>query len=101
MYFRQEDLPDFYYLTLEDSLGKAPIGFNADSSLWDEIKTGDYWGAPRTNFILCTSFKVPQEWGKDVPTALFLPIGIAGDFSHPEALCIIDGQIQAACDRRH
>ena len=101
MYFRQEGLPNFHYHALEDSQKNIPVEFKADSNSWEEIKTGAYWGAPRTNFILRTSFKVPQEWGKDIPTALFLPIGIAGDFSHPEALCIIDGQIQAACDRRH
>lgn len=101
MYFHQEDLPDFHYFTFEDSQREIPVGFKADSNSWEEIRTGTYWGAQRTNFILRTSFKIPQEWEKDILTALFLPIGIAGDFSHPEALCIIDGQIQAACDRRH
>jgi len=33
--------------------------------------------------------------------ALFMPIGIAGDFSHPEALVYIDGEPYAACDRHH
>jgi alpha-mannosidase len=32
---------------------------------------------------------------------LYLPIGISGDFSHPEALIYIDGQPFAACDRHH
>ena len=101
VYFRQADLPDFQYHALEDSQGKIPVGIKVAGNSWEEIKAGAYWGAPRTNFILRTSFKVPLEWGKDILTALFLPIGIAGDFSHPEALCIIDGQIQAACDRNH
>src|SRR4030095_2185976 len=30
-----------------------------------------------------------------------LPLGEAGDFSHPEALAYIDGAAYAACDRHH
>ncbi len=33
--------------------------------------------------------------------ALYLPLGEAGDFSHPEALAYIDGVPYAACDRHH
>ena len=33
--------------------------------------------------------------------SLFLPIGEAGDFSHPEALVVIDDEPWAACDRHH
>jgi len=32
---------------------------------------------------------------------LYLPLGEAGDFSHPEALVYIDGEPYAACDRHH
>jgi alpha-mannosidase len=36
-----------------------------------------------------------------VDTALHLPIGQAGDFSHPEALVYVGGEPYGACDRHH
>ncbi len=65
------------------------------------IPVNSYWGYPRTNFILRTTFSVSRKWGKNTQTALYLPIGTSGDFSHPEALAYIDGQPVASCDRHH
>ncbi len=79
----------------------APVEVEVDDSSWSEIPHHTYWGAPRTNFILRTTFNVPNSWVGAGPVALFLPIGISGDFSHPEALAYIDGQPYAACDRHH
>ncbi|RLC75974.1 MAG: hypothetical protein DRJ03_29430 [Chloroflexi bacterium] len=50
---------------------------------------------------LRTWFRTPPGWSADTPTALYLPIGKAGDFSHPEALAYIDGAPYGACDRHH
>jgi alpha-mannosidase len=50
---------------------------------------------------LHTRFQVPPKWKGEAEIALFLPIGKAGDFSHPEALVHIDGQPIAGCDRHH
>ena len=47
---------------------------------------------PEKTFILITNFVVPTGWDKKAPAALYLPIGIAGDFSHPEALVYLDGK---------
>ncbi len=77
------------------------IGVDVDDSSWEEIQPHSYWGLPRTNVVLRTKFRVPTSWLGAGPIALFLPIGIAGDFSHPEALAYIDGQPYASCDRHH
>jgi len=68
---------------------------------FEPISYNSYWGTPRTDFLLQTSFQVPEDFDSEEQTALFLPIGIAGDFSHPEALVYIDGEPYAACDRHH
>ncbi|MEM8863283.1 MAG: alpha-mannosidase, partial [Chloroflexota bacterium] len=68
---------------------------------WFEIPTNSYWGEWMTDYLLRSSFSVPADWTKDQPVALFLPIGEAGDFSHPEALVHIDGRPIAGCDRYH
>ena len=44
---------------------------------------------------------MPSEWSADGPVALHLPIGVAGDFSHPEGLLYVDGEAWASCDRHH
>lgn len=59
------------------------------------------WSRPNANFILLTSFQVPSPWGAATPLALFLPLGDAGNFCHPEALAYIDGAPYATCDRFH
>jgi alpha-mannosidase len=54
-----------------------------------------------TNFTMRSHFQVPADWDSHTPVALYLPLGNAGDFSHPEALAYIDGIPYAACDRHH
>ncbi len=68
---------------------------------WKQITPGSYWILPRVNFQLKTAFTVPREWKGEQPIALFLDIGKARDFSHPEALVYIDGERLGACDRYH
>ena len=65
------------------------------------IQWGTPWGRPRLDFVLRSRFSVPTGWSADGPIALHLPLGIAGDFSHPEALVYIDGEPYASCDRHH
>lgn len=65
------------------------------------IHWGTTWGAPRTDFTLTSEFEIPDRWEPDLPLALHLPFGIAGDFSHPEALVEVDGVVHGACDRHH
>jgi hypothetical protein len=58
-------------------------------------------GSSQDQLRLTHTVQRPTSWVGAGPVALFLPIGIAGDFSHPEALAYIDGQPFAACDWHH
>ncbi len=76
---------------------------HADPDGWLAIPWGSTWGRPRTDFVLRSRFTVPADWVDDETSLvrLRLPIGRAGDFSHPEALVLVDGRPLAACDRHH
>ncbi|MDH3681759.1 MAG: alpha-mannosidase [Acidimicrobiia bacterium] len=92
-------------------LGGSGSGDHAESSQGDDsagsrasetvVLWGSPWGSPRTDFALRSSFAIPEEWEPDHPLALHLLIGVAGDFSHPEALVEVDGVVYGACDRHH
>jgi alpha-mannosidase len=98
VYCNRRDLPAFQYLKLNGSL-EDPLKRVRQKAGWKRLQPNSYWGEPRTDFLLRTKFSVPQKWKQNV--ALFLPLGEAGDFSHPEALVYIDGEPYAACDRHH
>lgn len=76
-------------------------GPDVDDSEWKLIKPFTYWGHWGRDYTLRTTFTVPEDWDADTPVELYLPLGDAGDFSHPEALVYIDGEPYAACDRHH
>ncbi len=100
VYQHREPIPPFLYRELEGP--GLPLDENMDLEAdWEEAPPGSYWITPRVDFILITNFVVPGGWDKKVPAALYLPIGIAGDFSHPEALVYLDGKQSASCDRHH
>jgi alpha-mannosidase len=101
VYRRRSPLSPFRYLRLADPLAEPPVSPAADDRAWDSIPWGSYWGEPNTDFVLRTRFQVPPGWEATAPVALRLPIGDAGDFSHPEALAYVDGEAYAACDRHH
>ncbi|MBN1372864.1 MAG: alpha-mannosidase [Anaerolineaceae bacterium] len=101
VYRKSEALPAFRFTRLESPVSPPPVGKDVDDSNWAEIRPFDYWGTWFTDFVLRSSFSVPADWDSSRPAALFLPIGEAGDFSHPEALAYIDGKPFAACDRHH
>ena len=100
-YRRRWPLPPFRYLRLDGPGVTPPISPQVDDSAWLEIAPGSYWAGPNVDFILRTRFQTPPGWSADTLTALYLPIGKAGDFSHPEALAYIDGAPYGACDRHH
>jgi alpha-mannosidase len=102
VYKKVQPIPSLYYTELIDlnQFAQASEG-NFDNSLWQELKAGDYWGKRNQNFILRSKFQIPTEWGNVKVVALYLPLGEAGDFSHPEALVYINGESYAACDRHH
>jgi len=104
-YRKRIPLRPFRYRYLNSPLDPAPISPEADDSAWEEIEPNSYWAAPRTDFVLRTTFTIPPAWltalDANDTIALFLPLGETHDFSHPEALAFIDGQPYAACDRHH
>jgi alpha-mannosidase len=101
VYIKRKSIAPFRYHELDNALAPAPTGKEIDDSAWQEIYPNEYWGRWMQNFVLRTTFAIPEDWDKTLPIALYLPLGEAGDFSHPEALAYIDGQGFAACDRHH
>lgn len=101
IYKRRKPLPAFRYKVLGSPEENPPIDAHVDDSGWKVIEPRTYWGTWMTDFVMRTRFVVPAEWGKADPVSLYLPLGDAGDFSHPEALAYIDGQPYAAADRHH
>ena len=78
-----------------------PVGPDVDDSHWPLIEPYTYWGQWMTDYALRTEFQVPAEWDASLPVALHLPLGEAGDFSHPEFLAYVDEVPIAASDRHH
>lgn len=105
VYRRRAALPPFRFTALADpDPGPAqppPVGPAVDDSGWPLLAFNDYWAGADVNFVLRGSFQVPAGWDAAVPTALYLPLGKPGSFSHPEALIYVDGAPYAACDRHH
>jgi alpha-mannosidase len=99
IYRHRQPLPSFRYTTLSGPLEDPPVGLDMDDSQWEAIEPNTYWGTWMTDFTMRARFTVPAGW--QAPTALYLPIGNSGDFSHPEALAYIDGEPYAAADRHH
>jgi len=100
-YRQRQEISPFRYHYLTDPLDPPPVAPDLDVSKWQVIQSHEYWANPRTDFILRTKFNTADLSPSAGPLALYLPIGIAGDFSHPEALAYIDGKPLAGCDRHH
>lgn len=100
VYRRRVPLGPFYLRLLD-----APADFQAvdraTEAAWDVVEAGEYWGEPLAHFVLRGTFMVPGAWPADVPAALYLPLGDACAFIHPEALVAVDGVTVGACDRYH
>ena len=101
VYSNRKSLSPFRYLELESPISAAPVGSDVDDSQWKQINANEYWGSWMQDFILRTTFAIPEYMDATGPIALYLPLGEAGDFSHPECLAYIDGLPYAACDRHH
>lgn len=100
-YQRKNPIQPFRYKTLADPDTLPPLGAEVDDSNWEVIEPDTYWGTWFTDFIMRTQFSVPADWDKNAPVVLYLPLGNAGDFSHPETLAYIDGKPYASADRHH
>ncbi|MBC7811268.1 MAG: alpha-mannosidase, partial [Burkholderiales bacterium] len=101
IYRQREALAPFRYKALSGPEEAPPIAADVDDSAWEVVQSESYWGGWRTDFILRTSFQVPASFDSGAPAALYLPLGEARDFSHPESLAYIDGQPYASADRHH
>ena len=100
-YCRRDPLPNFSLQIIDGDSSNLNQNSSPNKGVGSTIPWGSYWGGANTNFQLRTSFKHPKDWDRRQRCALFLPIGVAGDFSHPEALIYIDGDPIASCDRHH
>lgn len=101
VYRARQPLASFQYITLPGPEAEPPVGVDIDDSQWQTITPNSYWGSWTTDFAMRTHFTIPSDWPDDAPVALYLPLGEANDFSHPEALAYIDGTAYATCDRHH
>ena len=110
VYWQKRPLPPFRYQPLDNPQTPPPLGPHVDDSDWPVIEPYTYWGAWQTDFVLRTTLEIPDEWqtaGTELaevaayPLALYLPLGDAGDFSHPEALVYLNETPLAGCDRHH
>ena len=102
VYQNRQPLSAFRYQKLAGPETLPPVGPDIDDSHWPEIPPNSGWGEPEVDFVLRTHFTLPvQAGGGAGPLALYLPLGDAGSFSHPEALAYVDGVPFAACDRHH
>ena len=95
IYRRRQPLPPFRFHAGDDPL-VAPDVNDGD---WPVIEPGDCWGEPDQNFTLRTTFTAPADW--QGPIALFLPIGNARQFVHPEALAYVDGHAYQGVNAYH
>ncbi len=98
---RKQLIGPLRYHELSGPMAAPPVGPDVDDSDWPQIPGYTHWGKRYTDFVLRCEFAVPTDWDAQSPVALFLPLGEAGDFSHPEALAYVDGSSYAACDRHH
>lgn len=95
VYRNRIELPNFEYYPSQktDEMASPQV-----------LEPNQYWGSPDTEFTLRSSFQIPLEFQKssdNASVALYLPLGEADRFSHPEALIFIDGRSFASCDRHH
>ncbi|HET8845346.1 MAG TPA: hypothetical protein VFN35_27990, partial [Ktedonobacteraceae bacterium] len=101
VYRRQSVIPPFRYCALQGDDALQAVRQDIDASAWAVIEPLSYWGRAGTHYVLRSCFQVPEDWSRDEPLALYLPLGEPGDFSHPEALIYLDGQTYASSDRHH
>ncbi|MFN2187648.1 MAG: alpha-mannosidase, partial [Candidatus Promineifilaceae bacterium] len=94
-------LRPFSYHILEEPIPEPISTKQNDVGDGRLVKPGDYWAGPDTTFSLRTTFSTAGFHLEYDQIVLLLPIGISGDFSHPEALVYIDDVPVAACDRHH
>jgi alpha-mannosidase len=101
VYRRRKPLAPLRYRPLDGPSADPPLDEPADINGLPVVEPESYWGEWGRDFVLHGHFGVPEDWDMGAPAALYLPLGEAGDFSHPETLAYVDGAPHAACDRHH
>ncbi len=99
VYRQSWDMPAFRVKLFPQ--GSQPLGETDDWESWPQVQPYSYWGKWNSDFVLAVRFALPKECLAVDDLAFYLPLGQAGDFSHPEALAYVEGQAFAACDRYH
>ena len=96
---RRLPLPQFRILPLPAAIVDAPVC--GDPTHWEKIEHHSYWGHADLNFVMKSTFEVPEGWDTS-KIALHLPLGALGDiFNHPEALVHVDTVPIGSADRYH
>ena len=101
VYRRKHPIGPFRYQELPGPMSPPPVSPDVNDAGWQQIDPYTHWGKRYTDFVMRCEFSIPTGWDAQAPIALYLPIGEAGDFSHPEALAYIDGVSYGTCDRHH
>ncbi len=100
VYRQHWELPAFRLKLYPEGSQPLPMK-DGESADWPSIVPYTYWGKWNSDFVMIVTFALPSEARNLDHLALYLPLGQAGDFSHPEALMYADGVPFAACDRHH
>lgn len=100
VYHQRWEMPEFKLKLYPEGSHPLPLK-EGESGNWSTVVPYTYWGKWNCDFVLTASFALPKEATNLENLALYLPLGQAGDFSHPEALMYADGVPFAACDRHH
>lgn len=100
VYSQRFPLPPFRYKELSGLTEEPPYEVGVKDRKWEVVTSPGYWSAWEKNFILRTTFTVP-DLPAGTPVVLHLPLGEFGTLRHPEALAYIDGTAFAGVDRNH
>ncbi|MFC1614260.1 alpha-mannosidase [Gemmatimonadota bacterium] len=100
-YRARRALPPFRFKALDGPEVDPAVAVDVDESDWQQIEPNSYWGDWEMDYLLRLTFEVPAEFDPEALVVLYLPLGEAGDFIHPEALVYLDGKPLTSCDRFH
>jgi len=95
VYQRRQPLPTFRFHAGDEPL----VAPDVDDGDWPIIAPNACWGELGQDFTMRTTFIVPTDW--QAPVELFLPIGNARHFVHPEALAYVDGHAYQGVNACH
>ncbi len=101
VYSRRLAIENYKYFEHKPNETSPLATANVDDSKWKTLKNGKAWGDWKTMFTMKSRFTVPNGWSDQGPVALYLPLGSANNFCHPEALVYIDAKPIAARDCFH